>query len=82
MGGGDSCGVDDVVDAGTWTIDDDLVVMYLGYHDIRGLDASDVYFVGLIVSSFVEHLYICLNIDMLYMAHVTCGTFVQLLFCM
>jgi hypothetical protein len=82
MGGGDSCGVDDIVDAGTWTIDDDLVVMYLGYHDIQGLDASDVYFVGLVVSPFVEHLYICLNIDMLYMAHVTCDNFVQLLFCM
>jgi hypothetical protein len=34
MGGGDSHGADDVVDASTETIDDDLVAMYLGYHGV------------------------------------------------
>jgi hypothetical protein len=34
MGGGDSHGADDVVDASTKTIDDDPVTMYLGYHDV------------------------------------------------
>jgi hypothetical protein len=34
MGGGDSHGADDVVDASTGIIDDDLVAMYLGYHNV------------------------------------------------
>ena len=34
MGGGDSRGADDVVDASTGTIDDDLVAMYLSYHSV------------------------------------------------
>ena len=27
-----------------WSIDDDPMAMYLGYYDIRGIDASNVYF--------------------------------------
>ena len=34
MGGGDSHDVNNVIDAGTETIDDDLVAIYLGYHSI------------------------------------------------
>jgi hypothetical protein len=34
MGGGDSRGIDDVVDIGTRTIDDDPMVMYLGYSNV------------------------------------------------
>jgi hypothetical protein len=34
MGGGDSCGSDDVVDTGTETIDNDPMVMYLDYSDV------------------------------------------------
>ena len=45
MGGGDSCGANDVVDIGIRTIDDDLVAMYMSYYDVWGLDVSDVYFV-------------------------------------
>jgi hypothetical protein len=34
IGGGDSRGADDIIDAGTGTIDDDTVAMYLSYHNV------------------------------------------------
>jgi hypothetical protein len=34
MGGGDSYGINDVVDAGIEALDDYSVAMYLGYHNI------------------------------------------------
>jgi hypothetical protein len=50
MGGGDSHGTNDVVDVGAETLDDDPVAMYIGYYDIGVIDASDIYFVGLVNS--------------------------------
>ena len=50
MGGGDSRGADDVIDAGTWTINDDPVTLYLGSYDAWGIDVLDPYFVGLVDS--------------------------------
>ena len=51
MGGGDFNGIDDVVDAGTETTDNDPVAMYLSYRGVWNLDTLGVYVVRL-----VDHL--------------------------